>query len=427
MDSNEFGLEWLLRPTDPSVFFTDYWEKRPLTLFRGDEAYLRGVLSLADMDHILSSHNLRYPSLQLVKNSAPVPPPQYTTEVDVKGVPVGGVVDLVKMFAEYQQGATITLDQLHRSWASLARLCAGMERCFGHPTQTNVYLTPPGAQGFSAHYDTHDVFILQTAGSKRWRLYGAPVPLPLPNNPYPYPGPDPGPPTADFVLHAGDVLYIPRGHVHDALTSDSISLHVTLGINTYTWADLFMEALGALCQRDVRFRRSLPIRFGLDRAAAMQLRAECGSLVRALAEGGLPLEEMADGLAERFIMTRLPLLVGHLTGLAGARRVTPRTRVCKRAWLYRLAIHGETLHLLYHGKGLTFPRSLEPTLRFVLDTEVFAVASLPGPLNDWDKIGLIQRLIEEGLLAEKGDAVGNLASRGRQPPEGGPNATSSGG
>src|SRR6185295_12103641 len=103
----------------------------------------------------------------------------------------------------------------------------------------------PGAQGFSAHYDTHDVFILQAAGSKHWRLYGSSVQLPLASTPYPYPGPDAGKPSADFVLRAGDVLYIPRGHVHDALTSDSISLHVTLGINVYTWADLFMEALNA--------------------------------------------------------------------------------------------------------------------------------------------------------------------------------------
>src|SRR4051812_37942188 len=130
MDINKFGLDWLLQSTKLEVFFTDYWEKRPLTLFRGDEGYFRHLLSLEDMDHILSSHDLRHPSLQLVKNSAPVPPPRYTTEVDVKGVPVGGVVDLVKMFAEYQQGATITLDQLHRSWAPLARLCASMERFF---------------------------------------------------------------------------------------------------------------------------------------------------------------------------------------------------------------------------------------------------------------------------------------------------------
>jgi ribosomal protein L16 Arg81 hydroxylase len=402
MDNNEFGLEWLLRPTEVGTFFTDHWEKRPLTLFRGDEAYYRRVLSLADMDRILSSHDLKQPPVQLVKDGDSVPPPRYTTEVVLKGVPVGAVVDPVRMFAEYQQGATITLDEMHRSWPPLARLCASMERSFGHPTQTNVYLTPPGAQGFSPHYDTHDVFILQAAGSKRWRLYGTPVELPLADNPYPFPGPDPGPPTADFVLHAGDLLYLPRGHVHDALTSDSVSLHITLGINTYTWADLLMEALGALCRRDVRFRRSLPVRFGLDRAAAGQLRAEGMSLVRALAEGGLPLEEVADRLAERFIMTRLPLLDGHFLGLASPRRLTPRSNVRKRAWMYRLATRGDTVQLLCHGKALTFARSLEPTLRFMLDTEAFAVASLPGPLNDAGKVALVQRLIEEGVLRADG-------------------------
>jgi ribosomal protein L16 Arg81 hydroxylase len=398
MNIDRFSPEWLLQPTDVSAFFRDTWEKRPLTLFRGDAAYFRELLSLEDMDHILSSHDLRYPSLQLVKNKAPVPPPQYTTEVDVKGVPVGGVVDLTKMFAAYHQGATITLDQLHRRWPPLARLCAGMERFLGHPTQTNVYLTPPGAQGFNAHYDTHDVFILQTAGAKRWRLYGAPVALPLPNNPYPFPGPDPGKPTDDFVLRAGDVLYLPRGYVHDALTSDSVSLHVTLGINTYTYADLFMEALGALFQRDVRFRQSLPIGFAFDREAAAKLREACGPLVRELAEGKLPVQEIADGLAERFIMSRPPLFDGHLTGLLGVRQVTPQSRVCKRAWLCRLTMHGDTVELQYHGKGMTFPRSLEPTFRFILENDAFTVASLPGPLKEGDKVRLVQQLIEEGLL-----------------------------
>src|SRR5437016_4674810 len=88
MDIDRFNLEWLLRPTTLDTFFRDYWEKRPLTVFRGEDAYFREVLSLADMDHILSSHDLRHPSLQLVKNKAPVPTSQYTTEVDVKGVPV---------------------------------------------------------------------------------------------------------------------------------------------------------------------------------------------------------------------------------------------------------------------------------------------------------------------------------------------------
>ena len=41
-------------------------------------------------------------------------------------------------------------------------------------------MTPPQNQGFSAHYDTHDVFVLQVAGSKRWVVHPPVLADPLP-------------------------------------------------------------------------------------------------------------------------------------------------------------------------------------------------------------------------------------------------------
>jgi ribosomal protein L16 Arg81 hydroxylase len=202
----------------------------------------------------------------------------------------------------------------------------------------------------------------------------------------------------DFVLRAGDMLYMPRGVVHDALTSDSVSLHVTLGINTYTYADLLFQALDALFARDVRYRRALPLGFAFDRQSADRLRAEAAALVRALAEGSVPLEETIDALAERFVMTRPPMLDGYLAGLTDAGRLTLQSRVRKRAWLCRLTLRGDTVQVLYHGKGMTFPRTLEPTFRFILETDVFAVAALPGPLSEKDKVRLAVQLVEEGFL-----------------------------
>jgi lysine-specific demethylase/histidyl-hydroxylase NO66 len=35
----------------------------------------------------------------------------------------------------------------------------------------NVYLTPPGTQGFAPHFDDVDAFLLQLEGKKQWRLY----------------------------------------------------------------------------------------------------------------------------------------------------------------------------------------------------------------------------------------------------------------
>ena len=61
----------------------------------------------------------------------------------------------------------------------------------------------------------------------------------------------------DLTLRAGDTLYLPRGWLHDALTSDTDSLHLTVGVNVHTWTDAFRAAL-ADCERDVEFRRSVP-------------------------------------------------------------------------------------------------------------------------------------------------------------------------
>ena len=57
----------------------------------------------------------------MVKNSAPIPPPQFASPREHKGVPMGEVVDPVKLFAEYRQGATIIMDEVHRTWPPLAR------------------------------------------------------------------------------------------------------------------------------------------------------------------------------------------------------------------------------------------------------------------------------------------------------------------
>jgi hypothetical protein len=41
----------------------------------------------------------------------------------------------------------------------------------GYPCTANLYLTPPNAQGFGLHYDTHSTFIVHLFGDKEWTLY----------------------------------------------------------------------------------------------------------------------------------------------------------------------------------------------------------------------------------------------------------------
>jgi bifunctional lysine-specific demethylase and histidyl-hydroxylase NO66 len=95
-----------------------------------------------------------------------------------------------------------------------------LSAALGVRVNVNAYLTPPCSSGFNAHYDTHDVFVLQTAGVKKWRIYHSPIPLPLPSQSH-IRGTAAsvsglGDPALEVELQTGDMLYVPRGFLHHA-------------------------------------------------------------------------------------------------------------------------------------------------------------------------------------------------------------------
>ena len=108
-------------------------------------------------------------------------------------------------------------------------------------------------RGFKTHYDAHDVFVLQAEGSKHWRLYRGPIHLPLPGQAYSQEV-EPGELVAELDLHPGDLIYIPRGFMHDAVAVDSTSLHLTLGVLSVTWAAVVLQAAESAIEADARFR-----------------------------------------------------------------------------------------------------------------------------------------------------------------------------
>lgn len=107
----------------------------------------------------------------------------------------------------------------------------------------NLYLTPPSAQAVAPHADDRDVLVWQAAGSKCWSVYGSPIPFPYPeeqvgkSDSYPVPEKTLETPLLEVTLHEGDVLYMPRGYVHEAKTSkEEASLHLTIALATHDWS-----------------------------------------------------------------------------------------------------------------------------------------------------------------------------------------------
>jgi ribosomal protein L16 Arg81 hydroxylase len=92
---------------------------------------------------------------------------------------------------------------------------------------------------------------------------------------------NPGPVSEEFDLRAGDTLYLPRGLVHEAISTDETSLHVTVGILSWTWFDFLLEAVERLASSDCQVRAALPPAFA---------RSDCdrGAFGKAFAELAAP-------------------------------------------------------------------------------------------------------------------------------------------
>src|SRR4029079_679835 len=210
----------------------------------------------ADVERLISQGGLRTPGLRMVKEGGTIAESQYATDISWRPKPFTGTVDPDRVAKAFADGATIVLQALHHTWLPLARFCRALEVDVGSGVQANSYYTPRRSQGFAVHHDTHDVFVLQVAGEKHWRVYDPVLDLPLKAQRWSPSLGKPGATVLELTLRAGDTLYMPRGWLHEALTSETDSLHITVGINVHTWIDAFRAALEE-CADDVEFRRSV--------------------------------------------------------------------------------------------------------------------------------------------------------------------------
>lgn len=385
-----FTLARILAPFDRARFLAEHWERKPLIVRRDDRAYWRELITLDDVNHVLTSRHLHHPAVGMTNAARKIGPEEFSFP--------SGLVDTARLYRHFAEGSTITLNGFETEHPALALLCRSMERELSIRFQTNLYFTPAQAQGFRTHFDSHDVFVIQVHGSKHWTLYDTPVELPYRRqefNPAEYTA---GPVSAEFVLHEGDMAYVPRGVMHDARTTGEESLHVTLGVLFTSYTDLLVEALAMVGLGDPAFRRGLPPGFarpGFDRAA---LREEFRALCRRFAERA-DLDAALELFIDDVIDTRQPLLPGQIDELRALGALTEDTALSARpALLYRLREAGDEVVLQVYGSAIRFPAHVREPLAWLLEQPRFTPAELPGTLDPAGRLTLVRRLVREGVL-----------------------------
>lgn len=258
-------LESRLTRLGREEFARDVWARTAaLTRHASD---FSDVFSTSAVDELISRRGLRTPFLRVAKDGATLPSSSFTAPAGV-GATVADQLDDTALWRAFADGATLVLQALHRTWEPVAELVSGLSTELGHPVQANAYVTPPQNRGFDAHYDVHDVFVLQIEGAKRWVIHEPVLPDPLRDQPWTdhraavADRAAHGTPHLDTMLRPGDVLYLPRGWLHSAQAQGEVSVHLTLGVHAWTRyalaEQLTRAALAALCD-DPSMRLSLPL------------------------------------------------------------------------------------------------------------------------------------------------------------------------
>ncbi|NYF98484.1 JmjC domain-containing protein [Janibacter cremeus] len=295
-----------------------------------------------DVDDLLSRRGLRTPFLRVARDGLTLPDADFTRGGGV-GAAITDQLDDTALLRLFAQGHSLVLQGLHRTHPPLLDFSQQLAADLGHPVQVNAYVTPAQSTGFSAHYDVHDVFVLQIAGEKRWRLHPPVLTHPLRDQPWQghaeaVEQAASAPPHLEVTLQPGDTLYIPRGWLHSATALGGVSTHVTVGVHVWHRGHL-AEALLDRARREVltheEQRTSLPpgVDVGDEDAIGDEVEQVRTALLEALAD--VDAQQVAHALAARHRAGQRPAPVPPVATVAAAdealgHRLRPRPYLAAR-------------------------------------------------------------------------------------------------
>ncbi|XP_007951964.1 ribosomal oxygenase 2 [Orycteropus afer afer] len=425
-DSPHGLFESLISPIKAETFFKEFWEQKPLLIQRDDPEvamYYQSLFRLTDLKSLCSQGMYYGRDINVCR----------CVNGKKKVLNKDGKAHFLQLRKDFdQKRATIQFHQPQRFKDELWRIQEKLECYFGSLVGSNVYITPSGSQGLPPHYDDVEVFILQLEGEKHWRLYRPTVPL---AREYSMEAEDRiGKPIHEFLLKPGDLLYFPRGTIHQADTPPGLahSTHVT--ISTYqnsSWGDFLLDTISGLVFDTAK--EDLELRAGLPRQLLLQVETttvtkRLSGFLRMLAnrlEGTKEL--LSSDMKKDFVMNRLPPYhAGDGAGFSTPGGMFPRLDSVvrfqfkehivltvgpdqeqsdetqeKMVYIYHSLRNRRDTHMMGNEEteshGLRFPLSHMDALKQIWNSSAISVKDLKLP-TDEEKESLVLALWTECLI-----------------------------
>lgn len=259
-DPTHGGLDLfrLLSPEGPRSFHTRHLGKRFLHS-PGHRSELADLFRWEDLNRILATERLDPQRLKIVRAGRVTPFP-LIAERTPQLIPNGSPRRLLgpEVVEQLDAGATLVMDAVEELHLPLRAFVQRIEQELRCLVQVNVYVSAGVTEGLALHWDDHDVFALQVAGRKRWRVVGPTLDQPVRDTAPPPRPSDHAPAVFDDVLEEGDILYVPRGWWHAVRAVGEPTIHLAVSARIPQALDLVHATLGRAAGTDQRLRDDIP-------------------------------------------------------------------------------------------------------------------------------------------------------------------------
>lgn len=355
---------------DAGAFVAEYWGRQPHV----SHSDVPKRVTLPDLESVLTM--AEWPYTLMVQDGVPVDPYRFGT---VHTAPTRVEVDGDRLAKAFNSGATITANGLRVQVPALSNICSALDVALGTTTDANVYLTPDGARGLGTHPDTHDVIVLQVAGTKRWHVY-------RPDHA------DVGEPELVVDLEPGMVLYLPRGWPHHARSCKGATVHVSLGVPAPTWASILPSIAANL-------DASVPPPSAPDAVWEAAARRALTTAAEQIADRDLPIGALrAAAVGTDDGSNPYPRAVMDVIAVDS---VETRFGLAGSAFTVERSDDPSMVTFTIDEQRFSLPATTSDALERIASGECFRAADLEGTLDADSVSVLLRRLAAEGLITRR--------------------------
>jgi len=179
--------------------------------------------------------------------------------------------------------------------------------------------------------------------------------------------------------------------VHEAIATDSLSVHITLGFKAPRIVDI-VKTFSKETINNAFFRKSLFLSDGVDRLKLEEeVKEKLHTLINQISLDEL-FEKIKVNFSDLYFESHNDNTLQHLIDV---KRVNIKTKITSKKDLeYSTNVEPPFFYLKFGGKEEEFPFFLKPTIEHLLnETKGIYVNDLVGNFSDGEKINLAKRLL----------------------------------